>query len=68
MEALMEKYYQATEEEFLALAYQRAEQVKAWLVEKGKVADSRIFILASKAGESGENGETAARVDFSIQK
>ncbi|MCM1512200.1 MAG: DUF748 domain-containing protein [Oxalobacter formigenes] len=68
MEALMEKYYQATEEEFLALAYQRAEQVKAWLVEKGKVADSRIFILASKVGESGENGETAARVDFAIQK
>lgn len=68
MESLMETQYQATEEEFLALAYQRAEQVKAWLVEKGKIADSRIFILASKAGESGENGETAARVDFAIGK
>lgn len=68
MEDLMEAQYQATEEEFLALAYQRAEQVKAWLAGKGKVADSRIFILASKAGEAGENGETASRVDFAIGK
>lgn len=68
MEKWMEAQYQATEEAFLALAYQRAEQVKAWLVEKGKIADSRIFILASKAGEAGENGETAARVDFAIGK
>lgn len=68
MEALMEAQYQATEEEFLALAYQRAEQVKAWLVEKGKIADSRIFILASKAGEAGEHGETAARADFAVGK
>ncbi|NLC22871.1 MAG: DUF748 domain-containing protein, partial [Oxalobacter sp.] len=68
MEKVMVDGYEATEEEFLALAYQRSERVKAWLVEKGKVADSRIFLLASKAGDSGENGETAARVDFAIQQ
>lgn len=68
MEKVMIDGYEATEEEFLALAYQRSERVKAWLVEKGKVEDSRIFLLASKAGESGENGETAARVDFAIQQ
>jgi hypothetical protein len=68
MEKVMIDGYEATEEEFLALAYRRSEQVKAWLVEKGRVADSRIFLLASKVGESGENGETATRVDFAIQQ
>jgi|GEM_PF-3326171 len=68
MEQVLIDGYEATEEEFLALAYQRAERVKAWLVEKGRVADSRLFLLASKAGESSENGETVARVDFVIQQ
>ncbi|MDL2284238.1 DUF748 domain-containing protein [Oxalobacter sp. OttesenSCG-928-P03] len=68
MEKVMVDGYEATEEEFLALAYQRSERVKVWLVEQGKIADSRIFLLASKAGEAGENGESAARVDFAIQQ
>ena len=67
MEKQMIDNSEVTEEEFLALANRRSERVKAWLVETGKVADSRIFLLASKAGEAGENGETAARVDFAIE-
>lgn len=67
MEKLMVDNYEAKEEELLALAYQRSEYVKAWLVKTGKIADSRIFLLASKAGTTGENGETAARVDFAMQ-
>lgn len=67
MEKLLMDNYEASEEEFLALASQRAERIKAWLVDNGKLQDSRVFLLASKAGEAGENGESAARVDFAVQ-
>ncbi len=67
MEKLLEENYVVTNEEFLSLAYRRSEYVKDWFVKNGKIAESRIFLLASKAGETGENGEAATRVDFSMQ-
>jgi hypothetical protein len=67
MEKWMIEHVEVSEEEFLKLAYQRSERVKAWLVEHGKIEDSRIFLLAGKVGEAGENGAIASRVDFALK-
>ena len=55
-----------------ALAQERANQVKAWLVETGKVPVERVFVLAPKVGEDKDKSDakaatSASRVDFSLR-
>lgn len=67
MEDLLVDHANIQEEDFVKLAYQRAESVKTRLIEAG-VSDQRIFILASKKGQASESGETATRVDLSFAR
>ncbi|WP_374399621.1 DUF748 domain-containing protein [Niveibacterium sp.] len=55
-----------------ALAQERANQVKTWLVETGKVPVERVFVLAPKLGEDKDKSDakaatSASRVDFSLR-
>jgi hypothetical protein len=67
MEEMLIEHHLPTTDEFMALGFQRAERVKSWLLENGKLSDRRIFVMASRQAQSGEEGEVATRVDFSLQ-
>ncbi|MGC3963907.1 MAG: hypothetical protein QM803_11445 [Rhodocyclaceae bacterium] len=68
MEKLILDHIQIGEEELRSLANQRAQRVRNWLIDQGKVPAERIFVLAVQLG-SDEKNKTArpSRVDFSLQ-
>ena len=65
MEKLMLTNLPATPEDIRALAISRAEAVQGWLIEQGKVAPERVFLLPPKT-EADDKGK-ASRVDFSLR-
>lgn len=71
MEALMIQNTTISDDDLTALGNRRAQNVKEWLLDKGKVPEERIFILATKTGgeeaKEGEGKEAPNRVDFSLR-
>jgi hypothetical protein len=68
MEALLLTHAGATDEDLRRLADERAQGVKAWLVEGGKVAPERVFLTAPKmSGDGIKDKGRASRVDFSLK-
>lgn len=65
MEKLMLTNLPATADDIKDLANRRAEVVQGWLVEQGKVAPERVFLLPPKV-ETDDKGK-ASRADFSLK-
>lgn len=65
MEALIYANTTVTDEDLRALAQQRGQEVKGWLLDSGKVASERVFLLAPKLG-AGEQGGVR-EVQFSLR-
>jgi hypothetical protein len=65
MEKLMLTNLPATADDIRDLATRRAEAVQGWLVEQGKVAPERVFLLPPKV-EADDKGK-ASRADFSLK-
>ena len=57
MEALILANTELGERELHALAQQRAQTVRDWLVGEGAVASERIFVLEAKVEPAGEAGQ-----------
>jgi uncharacterized protein involved in outer membrane biogenesis len=67
MEKLMLANIDAGDAEMQQLGESRAMSARNWLIEQGSIADSRVFVLASKV-EGGTNREkTGNRVEFSLR-
>ncbi|KRB89911.1 DUF748 domain-containing protein [Noviherbaspirillum sp. Root189] len=64
MEQLMMANAEINEDDFLALGNQRAQAAKAWLQRNGNIPEERLFILASRIGNSDGKG---GRVSFSLR-
>jgi hypothetical protein len=57
-----------TEEDLRLLADARAQAAKQWLVETGKIATERVFIVASKLDAAGiQDKGKPTRVDFALK-
>jgi len=59
-----------SDDDLTVLGNRRAQNVKDWLLEQGKVEDARVFILATKrGGDKDAEGKEAkvSRVDFSLR-
>ncbi|WP_175624761.1 MULTISPECIES: DUF748 domain-containing protein [Oxalobacteraceae] len=71
MEKLMVTNTTVSDDDLTALANRRAQVVKDWLLQNGKVPEDRLFILASKSGagaaKEGTASAKASRVDFSLK-
>ncbi len=72
MERMMMSVANVGDADVRALAQERANQVKTWLVESGKVPVERVFVLAPKLGEDKDKSDakaatSASRVDFSLR-
>lgn len=68
MEQLMITHAQVGDEDLRQLANQRAQAVKDYLVETGKVPADRVFLLAVKTSAEGiKNKGKPTRVDFSLK-
>ena len=68
MEALLLANAVAGKDDMERLAQDRGIAVQAWLVEKGGVDQSRVFLLAPKVGgESPKDVPAGGRVDFSLR-
>jgi len=72
MERMLMSVANVGEADVRALAQERANQVKTWLVETGKVPVERVFVLAPKLGEDKDKSDAKAatstsRVDFSLR-
>ena len=63
MEALILANTEVGDQSLLALAQQRGQAVRDWLVNEGKVAGERIFVLEPKLEAGGEGGQ----VQFSLR-
>jgi len=63
MEALILSNTEVSEQDLRALAQQRAQAVRDWLAEAGKVPGERIFVLEPKVEAAGEAGQ----VQFSLR-
>ncbi len=68
MEKLMLTNARVTDEDMRALANQRAQAAKDWLIHTGQVPPERVFIIAPKldAGDIKDKGK-ASRADFSLK-
>lgn len=66
MEKLLLANLPAGDEELRLLARQRAENVQTWLVEQGKVAAERIFLVPGKA-KAEAPAAAGARVEFALR-
>ncbi|MDR0776167.1 MAG: DUF748 domain-containing protein [Azonexus sp.] len=62
MEKLILAHTEVQDEDIRLLARRRAENVQAWLVEQGKIAPERLFLVPPKDGT-----EPGARVDFALK-
>lgn len=68
MKTLLLASYAVDDAALTALANQRAEMVKAWLVSEGKVDPRRVFVVAPKLGTQGiKDKGLATRVDFALR-
>ena len=68
MEQLMLANAPVRDDDLRQLANARAQAAKGWLVENGKVAAERVFIVAAKTGAEGINDAgKPTRVDFSLR-
>lgn len=68
MEKLILASIQVGDDELRLLAQQRAQTVKAWLLEQGKVPAERVFLLAPRSGDDGKHPKArVSRVDFSLR-
>jgi len=68
MEALLLANAQVGEDELRLLANARAQAAKEWLVEKGKIAADRVFIIAPRLSADGiKDKGRPTRVDFSLK-
>jgi len=68
METLLLTHASATDEDLRRLANERAQGVKAWLAENGKIAPERLFLVAPKMkGDGIKDKGRASRVDFSLK-
>jgi Domain of Unknown Function (DUF748) len=68
MEQLMLANAKVTDDDLRQLAYARAQAPKDWLVEQGKVAADRVFIVSPKAGAEGIKDQgKPTRADFSLK-
>jgi flagellar motor protein MotB len=68
MENLMRTNAQVSDEDLRVLANQRAQAAKSWIVEQGKIAADRVFLVAPKlSAEDVKDKGKAARVDFTIR-
>lgn len=65
MEKLMLANFPVSEEDIQQLAKQRAERVQLWLIEQGKVAAGRLFLVPPKV--EADDKSKASRVDFSLR-
>lgn len=63
MEKLLLTHLPASDDDLRQLARVRAEQVRAWLLEQGKVAPEQLFLVPPKAGKASGGG----RVEFSLR-
>lgn len=66
MEKLLSRHYAGKKDDMIRLADRRAQAVKNWLMEQGKVPEERLFVTASKARET-VGDESGNRVDFSLK-
>ena len=66
MEKLLSRHYAGKKDDMIRLADRRAQAVKNWLVEQGKISEERLFVTASKARETAGE-ESGSRVDFSLK-
>jgi hypothetical protein len=62
MEKLILANTVATDEDVRQLARRRAENVQVWLIEQGRIAPERLFLVPPKA-----DAAAGARVDFSLR-
>jgi hypothetical protein len=68
MEKLILANTVAADPELLSLANRRAQTVRNWLIDQGKVPSERIFILnARMSADEKENSARQSRVDFSLK-
>ncbi len=68
MEKLILASIQVGDDELRLLAQQRAQAVKTWLLEQGKVPAERVFLLASRSGDDRKHPKArVSRVDFSLR-
>ncbi len=71
MEKLMIANTTISDDDLTTLGNRRAQAVKDWLLQSGKVPEERIFILGSKSGNQGAKDDVAKakanRVDFSLK-
>ena len=66
MEKLLSRHFAGKKDDMIRLADRRAQAVKNWLMEQGKVPEERLFVTASKARETAGD-ESGNRVDFSLK-
>jgi hypothetical protein len=68
MEQLMLANAGIREDDLRQLANARAQTAKSWLVESGKVAAERVFIVSPKTGAEGIKDQgKPTRADFSLK-
>ena len=67
MEKLMLANLPASDDDLQQLARQRAESVQLWLIEQGKIAPERLFLVPLKAGEEEKDKGKGGRVDFALK-
>jgi hypothetical protein len=68
MEQLMLADARVGEDELRALAEARAQAAKDWLVQSGKIAAERVFIVAPKSGAEGNKDKgKPTRADFALK-
>lgn len=67
MEKLMLANSPVTDDDVVQLATRRAENVQLWLIEQGKIAPERLFLLPAKVEAAGDAKAKGSRVDFSLK-
>ncbi|WP_265942984.1 DUF748 domain-containing protein [Dechloromonas sp. A34] len=67
MEKLMLANSPVTDDDVVQLATRRAENVQLWLIEQGKIAPERLFLLPAKVEAETDAKAKASRVDFSLK-
>lgn len=68
MEKLILTSIQVGDDDLRLLAQQRAQAVKTWLLEQGKVPAERVFLLAPRSGDDGKHPKArVSRVDFALR-
>ena len=67
MERMLLEHTQVSDSEVGDLASRRAQRAKDWLVENGKIAGERLFVLAPKTDVKELKGAGPARVDLALK-